>query len=195
MFNLKTFNMSNIKICPTVKSIFIDNEKEYSKHFRPFATINLGNYLDSKLAGKLVHIVHCTIDPYCESSHKFYNEFCNESKLTFEIIGKKYRLKADFGLLDKSIDYEKISEIEDESYKQFKKRLKVEYIPDYFLVKKGRKPKWLQNDETPLNSKGRKMTFICQMQTYPIIQGGDSKEVYLFYDDLDKVAVQIFQIT
>ncbi|KFC60681.1 hypothetical protein FEM08_05130 [Flavobacterium gilvum] len=44
-----------------------------------------------------------------------------------------------------------------------------------------------------MNSKGIKMKFICQMNSETIIDDFCGREIYLFYDVVDKVAVQIHQ--
>ncbi|AOW10379.1 hypothetical protein [Flavobacterium gilvum] len=73
-------------------------------------------------------------------------------------------------------------------------RIKRETIdPLEFIKNLNGEPSWIGNDQTPLNSKGIKMKFICQMNSETIIDDFCGREIYLFYDVVDKVAVQIHQ--
>ncbi|MNL57412.1 hypothetical protein D3C87_1809710 [compost metagenome] len=57
----------------------------------------------------------------------------------------------------------------------------------------GGSPNWLQGDETPLDPDGNQMVFIAQYNTGKISSDYCEKEIYLFYSDKHRLAVQIYQ--
>jgi hypothetical protein len=81
-----------------------------------------------------------------------------------------------------------------ESYNEFREQIKKEEIGPNDFIELRKKPRWIQSDETPLNSKGKKMRFICQINSGSIISDYCEREIYLFYDAGDNVAVQVHQI-
>jgi hypothetical protein len=61
------------------------------------------------------------------------------------------------------------------------------------LVQTLSKPEWWQYDQTPLNSKKQKMTFICQVNISYLFN--DDCRLYVFYDKADRVVKYIYQRT
>jgi hypothetical protein len=53
-------------------------------------------------------------------------------------------------------------------------------------------PEWIQGDETPLNSKGQPMKFICQVDLWDIIE---CCWMYVFFDSHDNIVRTIYQRT
>jgi hypothetical protein len=185
--------MSGLKLCPTIEEVFYDHHDEYRKHFKPLASIDLS--LVNKTWSGQVFVVYFNDDPYCDESRKYLNEYCDGDKVTFDIVDGKYKFKADFGYFLTNEDWKEWLEMGDKSYKEFLEEQKAEQSdPKDFIKQMKRKPKWLQGDETPLNSKGDKMKFICQMNSGDIVNDFCEEEIFLFYDPIDKVAVQVHQI-
>lgn len=54
------------------------------------------------------------------------------------------------------------------------------------------KPEWWQYDETPLNSRGKPMQFICQVDMGRIIVNDDCR-LFVFYDETDRIVKYIYQ--
>ena len=185
--------MSGLKLCPDINEVFVDRVDEYKKHFKPLASIDL-SLVNTKWTGK-VYVVYFNDDPYCEESRKFLNSDCDGEKVTFDIIDGKYKFRADFGYFITNDDWKEWLEKGDKSYAEFFEEQKANPSrPDDFIKNIGKKPKWLQSDETPLNSKGQKMKFICQMNSGDIVNDYCEEEIFLFYDPTDNVAVQVHQI-
>jgi hypothetical protein len=160
--------MKGLKLCPSIEGVFNDQLDENSKHFKPLASIDL-SIIDKSWKGQ-VFVVYFNDDPYCEESAKYLNDFCDGNKVSFDIISGKYKFKADFNYFLTTDDWKKWLEMGDKSYGDFLERLKTEEInPIEFIFGLNEKPEWIQADETPLNSKGKKMKFICQMDSGDIV--------------------------
>lgn len=185
--------MKGLKLCPGIEEVFNDQLDQNSKHFKPLASIDL-SIIDKSWKGQ-VFVVYFNDDPYCEESAKYLNDFCDGEKVTFDIISGKYKFKADFNYFLTTDEWKKWLEMGDKSYGEFLERLKTEKInPIEFIFGLNEKPEWLQSDETPLNSKGKKMKFICQMDSGDIVDDYCGEMIYLFYDPVDQIAVQVHQI-
>lgn len=61
------------------------------------------------------------------------------------------------------------------------------------ILKVSDKPDWLQNDATPVNSKGKKFTFIAQFELETF--STDDAWVYIFYDKADRQVKYVYQRT
>src|SRR5882757_3086259 len=92
-----------IKLFPTIEDVFIDNFDGNSKHFLPIASIDLTE-IDKSFKGQ-IHIVYFNNDPYCKASYEYFNEFCDDSKVSFDIIDGKYNFKTDFGYFKTNSDW------------------------------------------------------------------------------------------
>jgi len=184
--------MNGLKLCPSIHEVFNDQHDECRKHFKPLASIDL-SIIDKKWTGQ-IFVVYFNDDPYCDESRQYLNDYCDGEKVTFDIIDGKYKFKAEFGYFITNDDWKEWLEMGDKSYKEFLENLKSQPSdPSDFIKQLKKKPKWIQSDETPLNSKGQKMKFICQMSSADIINDFCEEEIYLFYDPIDKVAVQVHQ--
>lgn len=184
--------MTEINLCPEAAVVFEDNKYECKKYFKPLASINL-SLIDKELNGQ-IYIVYFNDDPYCEESRMFKNEFCSSEKIVFDVVNNKYKFKADVRYFRTNEVWKEWILLGDESYNEFLKRKKREIINPYVYIKNlNGKPNWICEDQTPLNSKGMKMKFICQMNSEDIIDDFCGKEIYLFYDPIDNVAIQIHQ--
>jgi hypothetical protein len=185
--------MKGLKLCPGIEEVFADQPDQYRKHFKPLASIDL-SLIDKSWQGQ-IFVVYFNDDPYCEESVKYLNDFCDGDKVTFDIVNGKYRFKADFNYFITNDDWKEWLEMGDKSYDEFLQRLKTEELdPTDFIIGLNKKPDWIQSDETPLNSKGKKMKFICQMDSGDIVNDFCEETIYLFYDPVDQIAVQVHQI-
>jgi hypothetical protein len=185
--------MSGLKLCPAIADVFYNEHEQYSKHFKPLAEIDL-SLINQAWIGK-IFVVYFNDDPYCEESVKYLNDFCDGDKVTFDIIEGKYKFKADFGYFITNEDWKEWLLKGNSSYNEFLKKLKtVEIDPASLIMNLGEEPDWIQSDETPLNSKGQKMQFICQMDSGDIVEDFCEEMIYLFFDPIDQVAVQVHQI-
>ena len=76
-----------------------------------------------------------------------------------------------------------------EGYKKYlaeKKNLTLSSLIDF-----SEKPDWWQDDDTPLNSKGKPMKFICQLDIRKLFN--DDCRMFVFYDKADKIIRYIYQ--
>ncbi|MDJ1499395.1 hypothetical protein [Xanthocytophaga agilis] len=185
--------MEGLKLCPQIHEVFFDQHEEYKKYFKPLVSINL-SLVNPQWNGQLF-IVYSNNDPYCTAAQAHMNTFCHQTKVTFDIVDGKYKFKADFGYFQTNTDWKEWLEMGNKSYSEFlTQQERKPANPKRYIRQFNKIPKWIQMNETPLNSRGDKMTFICQMNSGDIISDYCEEEIYLFYDDFDKVAVQIQQI-
>ncbi|RFS20131.1 hypothetical protein DVR12_20665 [Chitinophaga silvatica] len=186
--------MTAVKLFPTIEEVFVDNYEKNNQHFLPIASIDL-SIIDKSLSGN-IHLVYFNNDPYCDESIKHCNEFCDEDKVTFDMIDNKYRLKADYCYFSTNEDWIKYLEEGRKSYEENRKvyhqknNLKINEV----IKNLGEQPEWQQGDEWPTNLQGEKMIFICQVWSHDFIQDSCAEEIFLFYDKSNNLAVQIHQI-
>ncbi len=184
--------MNAVKLCPNISEVFLNNLEENRKHFKPLASIDL-SIIVKNYNGK-IFLVYFNDDPYCVESSNYLNEYCDGEKVTFDIVDGKYKFKADFGYFLTNEDWKEWLEKGDKSYSEFLEKLKNEDInSEEFIKNLHGTPDWIQDENVPLNSKGKPMKFICQMSSYDIVNDYCGEEIYLFYDDEGKVAVQVHQ--
>lgn len=186
--------MTTIKLFPKIEAVFVDNTDLNRKHFMPLATFDLSE-IDENLSG-LIHLVYYNIDPYCEETVAYNNEFCDESKTSFDIVDNKYKFKADFGFFKTNEDWIEWLELGRESYdsnaSEFKKKMHI-INPLEVIKNLGDEPEWTQEEEWPVNQQGEKLKFICQAWSGDFVTDFCEQEMYLFYDATNKVAVQVHQ--
>jgi hypothetical protein len=85
-----------------------------------------------------------------------------------------------------SQDFKKYFVEGQKKYKQAKQESKASSLIDL-----SNEPEWWQDDATPLNSKGKRMTFICQVDIYKV--STDDCRLFVFYDQGEKVVKYIYQ--
>ena len=186
--------MTSVKLFPAIEEVFVDNFEQNNKHFMPIATIDL-SLIDKSLSGQ-IHLVYSNNDPYCQETAEFSNEYCDDNKVSFDVIDNKYVFKADFGFFKTNEDWIEWLEKGRKSYEENLNAYRTEKDLDISGVIKniGEQPDWLQDDEWPTNQHGEKLTFICQVWSGDFVSDYCEEEIFLFYDNTNKIAVQIHQV-
>lgn len=170
---------SNQKKFPKKEQILT---KEFSdfENFFPIATIEF-NELTVK---HKIHIMYVAFDPDIDHKKPF-PENDNIDEFTFNIL--------DNGLYQPTFD--KSALIIGERFKKYfdlgKTKYETEKENKSYIIETPNEPEWWQNDRTPLNSKGQKMKFICQVDMYKLSE--DDCRLYVFYDSYDKKVKYIYQ--
>src|SRR5438128_1944496 len=133
---------NGIKLFPKIEDVFVDNFDSYSDHFMPIASIDLSS-INNLLSGK-IHIVYFNNDPYCKEAGEYFNEYCDHSKVSFEIIENKYILKTDFGYFKTNDDWVEWLEQGKESYQKKIEKFSNEGSKDIIKSIKniGGQPEW-----------------------------------------------------
>ncbi len=172
------------KLFPNKGDIIVEGFSKYENFF-PIATLDLS----SKGIKDPMHIVYVSFDPAIDDSTIFPKpDYIDE--FTFDIV-ESGKLKPTFN--------EKALAITDEFRKYFK-----EGIKKYQKAKKGTKdvnkiidfveePEWWQADQTPINAKGEKYKFICELELSEIID--DDCKMFVFYDKSDRKIKVVYQRT
>jgi hypothetical protein len=182
-----------IQLLPEVEDVFIENHEQYRKHFMPLLTIDLKG-INENLNGK-IHLVYFNNDPYCTASASSFNEYCDDYKVTFDIIDNKYRFKTDFSYFKTNQDWIEWLDKGRKSYQEIKASFKSKPPKLNSLVKRfGKKPRWVQSEEHPLDEDKNPLTFVCQVWSGDFVRDNCAEEIYLFYDSKKNRAVQIHQI-
>ena len=168
-------------------NLLVEKEKmleiEYSKYdnFFPVTTLDL----KEKGIKDNIHIMYVSFDPSIDEKPFPKNDDIDE--FSFRILANGlYRPTFDESALKIGNDFRSSFKEGQEKYLRSIKTQKI-----VLLVKQTKKPRWWQYDQTPLNSKGQKMKFICQMHVDTIFN--DDCELYVFYDESDRLVKYIYQ--
>jgi hypothetical protein len=170
---------SNQKFFPEKKRILISEFSNFENFF-PIATIEIN---DLSLKDK-IHIMYVAFDPDIDHEKPFA-ESDNIDEFTFNIL--------DNGLYQPTFDSSAL--VIGDRFKEYfdlgKEKYEKEKENGTYIIETPNDPEWWQNDRTPLNSKGQKMKFICQVDMYKL--SGDDCRLYVFYDNPDKKVKYIYQ--
>ena len=174
----------NKELFPDKKDVLVDNSSKFDNYF-PIATLDL----KEKGIKDKIHIVYVCFDPAIDDSTLFPKSD-NIDEFTF-IIMNDGKLKPTFS--DKALTIgNKFLEYFAKAKKQYgkaKKELKtIDEIFDFPT-----EPLWIQDDQTPTNSKGQPYTFICELDVQYLVN--DDCKMFVFYDGLDNKIKCIYQRT
>ncbi len=133
-----------------------------------------------------IHIIYVYFDARVDLSKSFpHNE--NINCYSFRILKNgSYRPTFEKSALDISSSFRPYFTKECRKFKNKKASWNIAFyleMPD--------KPEWLQHDQTPMNSKGKPMIFICQMDMIHVIR--DNCRLFVFYDKEDRIVKNICQ--
>lgn len=141
-----------------------------------------------------VHLIQFNEDPYYTETARYFNDYCKDNMIGFQVIDNKYKFLTDLRYFDLSADWKEWFDKTKEDYLNAKNNY-IQKNKKYWinLIIPGGDPRWEQEDETPLDPDGNKMTFVAQYNSGKICSDSCEKEIYLFYSDKHKLAVQIYQ--
>jgi hypothetical protein len=183
--------MADIQLFPEINQVFADNLDTYGKFFMPIATIDLAS-VNASWKGK-IHAVYFANCPQSKVSYKSYNDHVDEYMVSFDIRNDKYSIKTSFDYFDCSESSLDMLEGAMEFYEKKKeKNAKKAIDPTKLLKNLGGKPKWTEDDSTPVNEEGEDLAFICQIAASQI-DGISDIIIYLFYDAKNHRAVQMYE--
>jgi hypothetical protein len=155
------------------------------ENFFPIKTLDLS----TKGISDKIHIMYVCFDPDIDSRETFPDQdYIDE--FTFKIM--------DDGIYQPTFDKKALTI--GENYKKYfvegKRKyesLKMTNKDVTKFIDLAEKPEWWQDDQTPTNSKGENMTFICQIDIYEVFN--DDCRLYVFYDKTDRIVKYIYQRT
>jgi hypothetical protein len=153
-------------------------------NFFPIATLDL----TSEGIKDKIHIMYVSFDPDIDHYKPFHNNG-NIDEFSFNIV--------DNGLYQSTFDKSALvigKEFEKYFKEGQKKYLKAKNAKEgSILIDVLGEPEWWQQDKTPLNSRGERMKFICQVDINEVFN--DDCRLYVFYDKEDKKVTYIYQRT
>jgi len=174
---------TNDNYFPGRKDVLTADFNQYDNFF-PIATLDLS----SKGIKDKIHVMYVSFDPSIDHNNPF-PENDNIDVFSFRI--------ADEGKLQPTFDKSALVIGEDdkkyfiegqEKFRRAKQNKNTTTLIDF-----SNEPDWWQDDATPLNSKGKPMTFICQVDIYEVFN--DDCRLFVFYDRADKMVKYIYQRT
>src|SRR6218665_2269010 len=199
-----------LKLFPEIEDVFEKDLEVYRKWVLPLCSIEL-RLINPEWTGK-IFAVYFNNDPYNRDPAMLasFNQYNNDYTMSFKIVNGKYELSTSLDYFLLSDDWVEYYEDGLECYAFAKKRFKEKgilnlldenssyYTEEYsnpFIKNLGRKPAWLQTEQTPLDPDGNPMTFIAQLNTGDYIGDGCDEEMYIFYSHEHQLVVQTGQIT
>ena len=160
----------------------IDPEFPKSQNIYPIATLDLSE----KGIKEKIHVTYVYFD-YNSTGSDFLRKGENPSNYSFQLL--------DNGLMRPlfTANSLKIGEGDlkyfTESRKTFDGTKQILKLASYIYFPKN--PQWWQNDETPINEMGKKLTFICQIDMYDISKS--DCRMFIFYDKENRIIKNICQ--
>lgn len=142
--------------------------------------------LSSKGIKDRIHVIYVPFDPDTEEEAFPGNDNIDNFSFKIESDGK-YRPLFNKSALTVGNDF---NEYFLEDLSAYRKALSNDNIGQWINLTD--KPEWWQYDETPLNSRGKPMKFICQVDMGRIIVNDDCR-LFVFYDETDRIVKCIYQ--
>lgn len=154
------------------------------ENFMPLKTLDLSR---QGIKDK-IHVIFVDFDPDADGKDFPGNDHMDNFCFKIESDGK-YRPLFEKSALKIGPDYEEFFREDLEAYKKAKEEKDSPVFIDV-----SDEPEWIQDDETPLNSKGKPMKFICQADMGRININDDCR-LFVFYDEADRIVRYIYQRT
>ncbi|AEA45225.1 hypothetical protein [Fluviicola taffensis] len=167
------------------RQLILSADFSHYDNFFPIQTLNL---IKKGIKDK-IHIMYVCFDPGIDGEKEFPGEDYMDD-FSFKIMKDgKYQPTFDKSALVIGNDFKEYFKEDFDSYK----KLKAEGNISRF-IEMPEKPEWWQYDQTPKNSKGKPMTFICQIDMGRIIINDDCR-LFVFYDQDDRMVKYVYQRT
>lgn len=169
---------------PNKNKVLTANFSQFGNFF-PIATIDLAPFGISEK----ITIIFTFLDPENEEL-KFFMKDDNVDVFGFKILPDGLYLPT---FEPSSL---RITPIFDSTFKGFLEKCEFSRASNIDLAKSinyTEEPEWWQWDQTPLNSKGRKMKYICHIELDNILKRWE--RLYVFFDEDDKIVKTIYQRT
>ncbi|MCG8330542.1 MAG: hypothetical protein MI974_22795 [Chitinophagales bacterium] len=191
----KKLRSDNIEIFPNIESVFERDLDKYREVLFPVCSIKLRG-IKEEWGDEKIHLVQFNEDPYNTERVKYFNDYCKDNMIAFDLNNGKYKFKTDFEYFDLTEGWKKWFDKTKESYAKSKSDF-VNNGNNFGIdkIQLGGKPGWWQTDETPLDFDGKPMEFITEFETDTICDDSCDKKIFLFYSPKYKMAVQLYQIT
>lgn len=154
------------------------------ENFFPISTLDLTkNGVKDK-----IHVMYVSFDPDIDHEKPFPGDD-NIDEFTFKITQDGlYKPTFEKTALKIGSDFKGYFEEGKMEYNNLKNKNKLQPFIDLDTV-----PDWWQYDQTPINSKGNQMKFICQLDVDQFFN--DDCRIFIFYDEHDQVVKYIYQRT
>ena len=106
IFNLfKKQGDVKIDLFPEAESVFNSNIDKCKIVFFPVCSIRLGG-VNRNWGDEKIHLIQYNEDPYNEETTQYFNEYCKDNMVAFDLTNGKYKFKTDFGYFDLTKDWE-----------------------------------------------------------------------------------------
>ncbi|MNK05507.1 hypothetical protein D3C87_233900 [compost metagenome] len=154
------------------------------ENFFPIKTLDLRK----KGIKDKIHVMYVSFDPDIDQEKAFPgDDYIDE--FTFKITSNGlFHPTFDKTALKIGKDFKDYFDEGKAKYLNLKNKNTLSPFVDTYIV-----PDWWQYDQTPVNSKGEKMKFICQLDADQFFN--DDCRIFIFYDEDDRVVKYIYQRT
>lgn len=192
---------SDMVFFPSREMVFDQVEEIHNQVFFPLCSVHM-TILDASW-DFWGHFVYVYREPIENITHtRYYTPYCGDYSLGFDCINGKYKLQANPTMLHISEHYQKYQQKATQKYQRFANDYEEHGLDNLlpygkglnFLVKCfGKKPIWVQKDETPMDLDGNPLLFVGQVRVLDFI--GEEQYLYLFYSAKYHYFVQREQYT
>jgi hypothetical protein len=172
---------TNHDYLPDKKKVLTPDFSNYENFF-PIATLDLAH----KGIQDKIHIMYVSFDPSIDHRKPFPGaDYIDE--FSFNITNEGlFKPTFDKSALIIGNDFRKYFV---EGQAKYNKAMQTNQAST--LINFSDEPGWWQDDQTPMNSKGKPMTFICQLDIYEVFN--DDSRLFVFYDKDDRAVKYIYQ--
>lgn len=167
------------------RQLILTSEFSEYENFFPLATLDLS---DKGIKDK-IHVMYVSFDPGPNFENMFpKGDYLDEFSFKITKNGK-YQPTFKKSALAIGKDFKGYFKEDLESYRKAKMKRNLSGWIDITD-----KPGWWQYDQTPKNSKGKPMKFICQVDMGRILINDDCR-LLVFYDEADRIVKYVYQRT
>jgi hypothetical protein len=174
----KELGNKNIEVFPNIESVFDSDIDKCKEVFFPVCSIRLGD-IKKQWGDERIHLIQFNEDPYNTETAKYFNDYCKDTMIAFDLNNGKYKFRTDFGYFDLTDDWKEWFDKTKESYNESKNDFTTNGN-NFGIdgIQLGGEPEWWQADETD-----------------EICDDSCDKKIFLFYSHKHKLVVQLYHVT
>lgn len=183
------------KMFPELEEVFEALQEEHQQYFFPICSVDLSSINPNWK--ETIHFILFNTDPYHEARFEFFNAVCSDNSIGFHLHNGKLALAADMSFMQVSDKWKKWLATTKKEYLTAKERY---HTPDNTInypakIQLGGYPRWVQEDETPVDKDGQPLQFVGAFYSANFVFDYCAKDIYVFYNPKEKMVVQVYQIT
>lgn len=180
---------------PSLETIFNDLTIRHQEVFHPVLSIKK-SLINSEWHEGYIHVIQFNADPYNNDTFKFFNSYCKDTTIAFNLRNDKYDFGTDIRYFDVTEDWQKYQIETKEKFDTSRNEyLSIGKLFNLKNIQIGGEPEWWQSDQTPIDPDGNPMTFVTEIETHPFCSDSCDKKIFVFYSHKHNLVVELYQIT